>query len=134
MIAEIELAWDDPKGIQELSDEDYKMPCKGLTQLNLPTERKPNYFPMNILIDMETDGRLLTMLGIEFSVKSFKGQMKVYGQDVVGGPLHQVLIHIPNVGLSFITKVIVLEDCCTEVLQKYLDEGWRILCVCPLNC
>ena len=32
-----------------------------------------------------------------------------------------------------IDEVQVLTDCCTEALQGELDDGWRILAVCPPN-
>jgi hypothetical protein len=38
---------------------------------------------------------------------------------VAGKPLHAV------------NEVTWLEDCCTQELQRNLDDGWRILCVCP---
>lgn len=42
-----------------------------------------------------------------------------------------VHIHLPNYALSAFTKVILLEDCCTDILQTHLDEGWRIIAICP---
>lgn len=44
---------------------------------------------------------------------------------------HVVNVAIPNVGLLLINKVRVEEDCCTDRLQACLDEGWRILAICP---
>ena len=44
-----------------------------------------------------------------------------------------VQIHIPDVGLMLIDEVTYLEDCCTNLLQDQLNEGWRILAVCPPN-
>jgi hypothetical protein len=42
-------------------------------------------------------------------------------------------ISVANVGLMQIRRVEVLEDCCTDALQRKLDRGWRILAVCPPN-
>lgn len=38
-----------------------------------------------------------------------------------------------GVALPNVATVTYLEDCCTDVLQKHLDDGWRILAVCPPN-
>jgi hypothetical protein len=44
-----------------------------------------------------------------------------------------VQIAIPDLGLLQIREVTVEEDCCTHHLQGMLDDGWRILAVCPPN-
>lgn len=44
-----------------------------------------------------------------------------------------VQIAIPDLGLLQIREVKVEEDCCTNYLQDMLDDGWRILAVCPPN-
>lgn len=43
----------------------------------------------------------------------------------------KVGVHISDLGLLNIKEVDVLEDICTDTLQKWLDEGWRIITVCP---
>lgn len=42
-----------------------------------------------------------------------------------------VQIHIPSFCLMNINEVMVMEDCCTDRLQDELDNGYRILAVCP---
>lgn len=44
-----------------------------------------------------------------------------------------VQIAIADVGLLRINTVKVVEDICTDALQEELDDGWRILAVCPPN-
>lgn len=44
-----------------------------------------------------------------------------------------VQIAIPDLGLMHVKEVCHLDDCCTDYLQSYLNEGWRILAVCPPN-
>lgn len=44
-----------------------------------------------------------------------------------------VQIAIPDFALLSITEVTHLDDCCTDYLQSYLNDGWRILAVCPPN-
>lgn len=70
--------------------------------------------------------------GIRFEVKKLKGLRPIGpGLPALGGqPVH---VHVPNVGLLFMTEVKVMEDACTDALQEQLNIGWRILCVCPPN-
>lgn len=44
-----------------------------------------------------------------------------------------VQIHVPNLGLMLIDEATNLDDCCTDELQRHLNDGWRILAVCPPN-
>lgn len=45
-----------------------------------------------------------------------------------------VQVSVPGgVALTNIASVAYLEDCCTDKLQGCLDNGWRILAVCPPN-
>ena len=43
----------------------------------------------------------------------------------------KVGVHISDLGLLNVREVDVLEDACTDALQDWLDEGWRILAICP---
>lgn len=43
-------------------------------------------------------------------------------------------ITVPGgVALTSIRRVTWLENSCTDVLQTYLSEGWRLIAVCPAN-
>ena len=44
-----------------------------------------------------------------------------------------VQIAVPDMALMYIDEVQVCEDYCTHALQDDLDNGWRILAVCPPN-
>jgi hypothetical protein len=87
-------------------------------------------WPRETLIDIETDGPRLSSIGVQFTVKSFRGTLPL--QTVLpDGKNYEVHVHIPNLGLLTVDEVMVEEDCCTDNLQRRLNEGWRILCVCP---
>lgn len=38
---------------------------------------------------------------------------------------------VPGVNLGAINDLNLVQDCCTDVLQGLLDEGWRLVAVCP---
>jgi len=44
---------------------------------------------------------------------------------------HKVKVSVPGNGLLNLKRVKVVLDCCTEVLQRNLDEGWCIIAACP---
>jgi hypothetical protein len=44
-----------------------------------------------------------------------------------------VQIAIPGFGLLAVSKIMHLDDACTDDVQRHLDEGWKILAVCPPN-
>lgn len=45
----------------------------------------------------------------------------------------RVQIAIPDQALMKIDEVTYEEDCCTDKIQDLLNEGWRIIAVCPPN-
>lgn len=51
----------------------------------------------------------------------------------VGGTVlnQKISVALPGLGLLAINDVQVAEDCCTNGLQDYLNDGWRILAICP---
>lgn len=49
----------------------------------------------------------------------------------VGEIFASAQVHLPGNELLKLSKVEVREDCCTNQLQTDLDEGWRIIAVCP---
>lgn len=42
-------------------------------------------------------------------------------------------VSVANVGLMQVQCVEVIEDACTDEIQRWLDKGWRIIAVCPPN-
>lgn len=57
-------------------------------------------------------------------------QERVNFKDVVGA-MQTSQVHLPGNELLKVRKVQVREDYCTDALQNDLDEGWRIIAVCP---
>ena len=72
----------------------------------------------------------LSDLGVKVELKRFKGTLPYRVEGVKGG-VDNLHVHLPNNVLVGFDKVTWLEDACTEELQKMIDEGWRMICVCP---
>lgn len=99
------------------------------------------------LVDLDLVGEFLESTGIGFTIKPVKHnifrktgteerlkkmerEMKLLRfQAHAGDSVAQ--IHVPNIGLLMVNEVEVREDLCTHALQTLLDEGWRILAICP---
>ena len=53
------------------------------------------------------------------------------GEAILTGKVVQITL--PDIGLMYINEVTWRDDCCTEEIQGLLEDGWRILAVCPPN-
>lgn len=133
---------------KNLSDEDW-LALRGAIP-TLPND-KPTYYPSGTFIITHDAMPLLAKHKITFRLSQDEtsqgiGSMLVKLQDRInalemkGATLGElalkgaaVQIAIPDFALLMIDEVTYLTDACTESLQKYLDEGWRILAVCPPN-
>lgn len=83
----------------------------------------------------------LTQVGIECTVRKVRGLH--YERPLLPGdapvqlpPSGTTIINVSvagGVGLLEVRTVTWLEDACTMDLQRHLDDGWRILAVCPPN-
>lgn len=84
--------------------------------------------------------------GIDISLEAIDGTMlqpqkdngerldrygDVHSLDLHSGAVVQIVV--PDVGVLQINEVDYIEDACTDALQGKLDDGWRILAVCPPN-
>lgn len=132
-LARVEFPWGSQETVKKLSDEDYAKVRDAVA--SMPEKREDFSYFSDTVIDIDTDGKLLSSFGIEFTVKKIKGTVEL--QALTGrcsDKTETIHVHVPNIGLLSIDEVQVLEDACTNVLQGELDDGWRILAVCPPNC
>lgn len=98
--------------------------------------RSTAYLPCGHIVDLATDGIELSLLGLQYTVKRFKGAYMAEGRapkpaDVAAGTTNVVQVAIPDLALLNIRAIQVVEDACTQLLQGLLDKGWRILAICP---
>jgi hypothetical protein len=137
MLALVEIDYTSKDKFKTLSRDTYNRIREQVVSLNLPewpetNEQAPDVWLYDKrLIDLTTDGFLLASHGIHFTVKNFKDSYKIKVEDgIVHNHLH---VAIPNIGLLSINEVKLLEDACTDNLQRHLEQGWRIVAVCPPN-
>jgi hypothetical protein len=144
MLVQISVAYNCEEQLKKLGRENYLALRDKLPNLKFPDwlegkEKPEYYYEREQFIEFENDAPLLLEAGIQFEVKRFKQNYfvdKVFDEsrkqfgDKQGSPIS---VHIPNIGLLMIDEVDWLENACTEQLQGYLDDGWRILAVCPPN-
>jgi len=43
----------------------------------------------------------------------------------------RVNVHVPGLGLLLLNELEVVEDACTDKVNSMLEDGWRIVAVCP---
>ena len=107
-------------------------------------DRCPNLISHKMVRLSYDEAAALAELGFEMKIKPFPGTMvskmadradwdsrPVNPQDLINATA--VNISIPDQALLKIDLVTWLEDACTQDLQAHLDDGWRILAVCPPN-
>src|SRR6185312_13484132 len=115
----------------------------------LKEDKVPSYFSEEIIADVEyVSSILMPFYCFRIEIVSMgNGTMAVKMKDrinqLVGeGILEEVTqylrggivqVTVPDLGLISMDEVTWIEDACTEELQRRLDEGWRILAVCPPN-
>ena len=135
MVAVIELEYSGLELLPKIAEDDagYKKLCEIFPHAPSYDRRLEKYaWARESIIDIDSDGVWLSENGIAFTIKKFKGTLPL--QTVLpDGKQYQVYVQVPHIGLLTINEVQLEENCCTDRLQGLLDEGWRILCVCPPN-
>jgi hypothetical protein len=84
-------------------------------------------------VDLSTTGPVLIGLGLEFTIKRFTSCYRVAEPERAPGQqtVTNIQVAIPNLLLFAVDEVRLLENGCTDELQRMLEDGWRILAVCP---
>lgn len=141
-IMKIEVDYTQAARLKEITPEEYATLQKQV-DLGLPESREElstwsSYTAVGTIEDLQ----LLSDLGIQVKVSRVRG---IFAESLpnpnnlaayLNRPPSQtqiVNVAIPNAGLFSVVQVMVLEDACTEELQRRLDDDWRIVAVCPPN-
>ena len=96
------------------------------------TEIYPLLDEFHIVVNLHPSGRNGMLVTLKDRIAILERDAKLTRHQLgIEGAIVQ--IHVPNIGLIAMNEVRVLEDACTDALQKALDEGWSILAVCPPN-
>lgn len=137
MLAKVQIGYGARDELKLLAQDQY-LELKSIWGLQLPEwslEKHPaeNWYGYGSEVLVETgELPLLRKAGITHVVKEIKGTYATEGKDSAGNTYITKLV-LPGLGLLEIDEVTWMEDACTEDLQKNLDQGWRILAVCPPN-
>jgi len=127
--------------------------------ISLYGDAETNHEDSKILLDMYSiQGRwniipLISLLSLPFKIEfSIINTLKEYPERNIENNLLQKLfnlekkldafdeshqlnckvgVHISDLGLLNVTEVTYVENACTDNIQDFLDDGWRILAVCP---
>lgn len=131
-----EYGW--KKKVQALNAQDYmnfrnrvgpetreKLPVSSAA---LEDDKDHRYYLGELLMD-DAELEAWNSAGVEVQVRRVKG---VASNDP--NPTKAIYqVSVANIGLFQVQRVDVLENCCTDELQRWLDRGWRIIAVCPPN-
>lgn len=110
----------------EKPEEDWYME---ITAQRITMEEAHNLSKAGIDVRLEgVDGTMLSKLQDKPKVDKYGA---VHPIDLYNGSTVQIVV--PDIGVLQIDEVDWMEDACTQALQDRLDEGWRILAVCPPN-
>jgi len=133
-------SWQDLTEIQKQDKERQIEVCEKFPSIfEMETEKKDDVEKQKIstvgyserYIISDEDAAVLTNYDISFTVKKFKGTVPYRVNDNDKAQADNLHIHVPNYSLNSYNKVMVIEDACTDELQKHLNDGWRIICACP---
>ena len=131
MIVRIRLDWDSSNKVDHLTYEELCEICDACSK-DKPEPTDHRYFGLDHVVDLARAVATLDKFGLKYEVRPFKQNylQHIPAAQAAGSIIN---VHIPNIGLLAINEVTVQNDCCTDHLQEMLNEGWRIIAVCPPN-
>ena len=137
-IVSVEIRYEEIKKIKALSPEPYAALRERFDEiLELPEDSKTiSDWSSPKFVGIMEDVEYLAGLGVKCQISRVRGTFveklpKLGVPEPVGQQI--VNIMIPNAGLFSVKRLKLLSDECTDVVQGFLDEGSRIVAVCPPN-
>lgn len=129
------------RGVKELTEEGLEL-IRGIFPM---AHKSGDYiYDATGLVEINLLQEIIRKVDVEVKIKPFKGNAFfarngdiderlscLEGQLELLRETHTVQMHLPNFSLLTFNQVSVLEDYCTNRLQEKLNEGWRIIAVCP---
>lgn len=91
-----------------------------------PIEKVVKEFP-GATVEREVGATALN--AVLLALNEIAERMGVYSQEQQFNGKCEV--HVPGFGLLMVDEIGVWENACTDTLQRALDDGWRIVAVCP---
>lgn len=129
MIFEIDFSnWNFKETFKDVSEERYQEIRTKLHFLQLPANKEDYYYNNCLTVD-ERDLEKISKVDLEIKFEVKKIRTLSYPENLKEAAVTQV--YIPDMFLMTVNQVDYQEDCCTDVLQEKLDDGWRIIAVCP---
>lgn len=139
MIAFVQLSYENASVVKALSREDYKELREAVPTMMLPEwpsdkEEKPHWYKYGevIPIELPSDAVMLAKHKIKYTIEKIKNSYQHKHLDASGNT-YNLNFALPNIGLLSVDEVDWLDDACTQDVQRRLNEGWRIIAVCPPN-
>lgn len=126
----IAVEWDyADKEQDDKNKESLKMFLAGRFEFDV-TELARFSFPFEVIGVSESGNNFIPQVSNQLS--KILSMVEKRGMKVSETKVENMHIHLPeHTSYIGVDQVKVLEDCCTDSLQRRLEEGWRILAICP---
>lgn len=147
IMCEIELGWGVGEQLKKVDPDLYARALPVLREeiiaVDWPEtmEEKKHFYANRTrhMVDLSVAGPVLTALGVTFEVKRFKGNAwgvrsrDVPDVDKQGNPtgVFNLTVHVSDTNLTHFDEMALIEDACTDAVQAALNDGWRIVAICP---
>lgn len=140
-VVEIGIGHEAKEALAALTPEAYEAFRGEFPDFNPPEDQTglEKWWPYHTMHGTEQDFWALVKLGVKPSAKRIRGtfveQLPHEFSPVPVPPATTSIVNVsvPNAALFAVQSITWVEDACTDAIQHMMDEGWRIVAVCPPN-